>query len=55
MELKKLPELLAPAGSPDALYAAIVSEKNGKAIFSKRVTPKESVTCGVYRHATGDH
>ena len=27
MELKKLPELLAPAGSPDALYAAIVSEK----------------------------
>ncbi len=28
MEPKKLPELLAPAGSPDALYAAIdVSEK----------------------------
>ena len=28
MELKNLPELLAPAGSPDALYAAIdVSEK----------------------------
>ena len=23
MELKNLPELLSPAGSPDALYAAI--------------------------------